>query len=520
MASAQGPTRHLECGLCMELFTSPRFLPCHHTFCLACLQRLVQSKPRSKTFPCPSCRATVTIPKGGVEKFQVNFYIESDVASQHAGTRMCEMCQKNVATHKCTDCDQFACDTCTAIHASIAATRSHTVLQMTSAQGSGHSHVKVTRERYCATHKDEKIRFFCNQCSTVICRDCKLTSHEGHATTDFSSKSSEAKELVKQVMKLSREKLEPKLRKRLREAEDHQKNLPTKKKEILALMERRAEELKQQIDMSLLQAKQNVDKETGILDKTVATCVDNMNMEQAGFLSLMERAERVIQSGCDADIMEMPRLMKQYFTDEEKQVSTHMFYTSFALDSKPSCKLQSFMDSKWKVIVKMKDDTARCMDCGQHYDMELSQCPGCAQENMFPPVHHMSHGYYAGKQCRSCGEVYAPNSRFCLNCGAKPEDDKTTIQNAITAYIGEVIKTEAGEEENNALSSPTTPEYSAWGSAQRNHGYATNQVNPCSSVQQTKEGLSLQIMDDIHAIQSLLAQWLSECQIDPMYQFQ
>ena len=164
----------------METFTSPRLLPCFHTFCLGCLQQLVCYKQRVDSFPCPTCRTTANIPPGGVEKFQVNFYIEPDVESSSNVVRTCDICCKVPATHKCCDCDQFACNTCTTIHATFSATKSHTVLNLTQTAGNKAA-VLAKKERYCSRHKEEKIRFFCTQCSTVICRDCKLTSHEGKA---------------------------------------------------------------------------------------------------------------------------------------------------------------------------------------------------------------------------------------------------------------------------------------------------------------------------------------------------
>ena len=34
----------------------------------------------------------------------------------------------------------------------------------------------------CAVHKNEDLRFYCRECRERICRDCKIVSHEGHAT--------------------------------------------------------------------------------------------------------------------------------------------------------------------------------------------------------------------------------------------------------------------------------------------------------------------------------------------------
>ncbi|KAK7483269.1 hypothetical protein BaRGS_00025436, partial [Batillaria attramentaria] len=73
--------RKLTCTICMELFRSPRFLPCFHTFCLQCLEQLAkQPQHRTKqSFPCPTCRELVPVPLQGLDSLQVNFYLEDDV---------------------------------------------------------------------------------------------------------------------------------------------------------------------------------------------------------------------------------------------------------------------------------------------------------------------------------------------------------------------------------------------------------------------------------------------------------
>lgn len=40
-ANAANLSSVLECPVCMEKFTDPRILPCGHTFCRQCLERLV-----------------------------------------------------------------------------------------------------------------------------------------------------------------------------------------------------------------------------------------------------------------------------------------------------------------------------------------------------------------------------------------------------------------------------------------------------------------------------------------------
>ena len=51
-----------ECPICMEKLTSPKYLPCHHTFCCKCIETLCTDfNGRS----CPLCRSGFDVPQDG-----------------------------------------------------------------------------------------------------------------------------------------------------------------------------------------------------------------------------------------------------------------------------------------------------------------------------------------------------------------------------------------------------------------------------------------------------------------------
>ncbi|PVD36449.1 hypothetical protein C0Q70_03433 [Pomacea canaliculata] len=138
MASAQ---INMTCAICREVFTSPRFLPCHHTFCLECLEQL--ANVHGNTIPCPTCRARATVPPGGVRALQVNFYFTDEALEQAR---------------------------------------------------SDETHLK------CPVHTKEHVLFYCAQCDQAICLRCKLTKHDGHVTEDLSEAASRSKQTIKQEL--------------------------------------------------------------------------------------------------------------------------------------------------------------------------------------------------------------------------------------------------------------------------------------------------------------------------------
>ena len=62
---------HLSCPVCHQLFKNPKFLPCYHSYCEGCLEKIMV---RSK-ITCPECRQEAIVPTGGVKNFQSNFFV-------------------------------------------------------------------------------------------------------------------------------------------------------------------------------------------------------------------------------------------------------------------------------------------------------------------------------------------------------------------------------------------------------------------------------------------------------------
>ena len=72
-----GQGGNLVCGLCRNTYRSPKLLPCYHTFCLLCLDRLLEEKNPGEDFPCPdhSCRTMLQVPQEGARGFMENYYV-------------------------------------------------------------------------------------------------------------------------------------------------------------------------------------------------------------------------------------------------------------------------------------------------------------------------------------------------------------------------------------------------------------------------------------------------------------
>ena len=122
--------KELTCPLCLDLYTNPKTLPCHHSLCQKCLEGLPQKREaRGDTYYlfCTTCRQRTEVPREGVGAFPVAFTINN----------LKEITQS--LKNKFTEPQQVTCN----------------------------DHGKP-------------LDMFCVTCETVICYYCAFRTHEGH----------------------------------------------------------------------------------------------------------------------------------------------------------------------------------------------------------------------------------------------------------------------------------------------------------------------------------------------------
>lgn len=63
----------IMCPLCMDIFNSPRALPCLHAFCDGCLARYIQINTTAGKTTCPVCCVDTVVPVTGVRTYPAAF---------------------------------------------------------------------------------------------------------------------------------------------------------------------------------------------------------------------------------------------------------------------------------------------------------------------------------------------------------------------------------------------------------------------------------------------------------------
>ena len=141
MANVDGEGTELICNICFGEFEDAVIIQCHHSFCRQCITKWInRTKSGQGTFTCPNCKSV-----NQATSLQKSFPVE----------QMRSLIQKN---------------------------KMHT---------SSYPH--------CKAHPDEDLRFYCRNCKTTVCRDCKVVKqHQNHDFETIKTIASEMQSEIKQ----------------------------------------------------------------------------------------------------------------------------------------------------------------------------------------------------------------------------------------------------------------------------------------------------------------------------------
>ena len=182
--------QQLTCPVCLDIYTNPKSLPCHHSFCQHCLEGLPVN-PQGN-IKCPTCRTSTELPElTGPAAFPVAFHINSfkevyslmkKVTEPQQVT--CDICTVANANGCCKDCNQFLCQNCHDAHKKFGANIHHqlTSLDEVATSASQLIHGKQEKTMNCSKH-DDQLRIFCETCQEIICHDCTIGDHKNHNCT-------------------------------------------------------------------------------------------------------------------------------------------------------------------------------------------------------------------------------------------------------------------------------------------------------------------------------------------------
>ncbi|XP_021948374.1 RING finger protein nhl-1 isoform X2 [Folsomia candida] len=119
----------LTCAICLDRYRNPKLLPCQHSFCVECLEGLVDYV--RKQIKCPECRAEHRVGYQGVAGFPTNVTLQRflelhidltgelpDPFSNQVMER-CQICSEKQYLNTCSHCDKKICGDCKDAHVDV-----------------------------------------------------------------------------------------------------------------------------------------------------------------------------------------------------------------------------------------------------------------------------------------------------------------------------------------------------------------------------------------------------------------
>ena len=193
------PFPHMTCGVCSKPYNDPRILSCLHSFCLQCLHHEIEKSGSQQMFQCPICEQNTSIPVGGASVLPQNLHLGFEVEVAGYMSKMvsnsevcCDECvdgRNGLAVVFCCMCRQFLCKHCRDHHSSSRKLSKHKIVGLDQ-EGARQLHTTMKpRDHYCSqrNHEDNKLNFYCETCSLLVCPHCTTLSHKSHSVNEIST---------------------------------------------------------------------------------------------------------------------------------------------------------------------------------------------------------------------------------------------------------------------------------------------------------------------------------------------
>ncbi|KAK3598919.1 hypothetical protein CHS0354_036233, partial [Potamilus streckersoni] len=182
----------LNCPLCRKVFSSPRRLPCLHSFCHDCLEahitNVVSIKDSVKELCCPLCGSVACSREFSTSKlvhiFPLNTFLLSvliKLGSKVKVDLLCNVCQAQDVTSPaadlCTVCEEALCIKCSKMHISSRLSSTHTILEIQDLPSKQETILQNSHIFHCTKHVYIPLELYCKGHETQLCARCFVDDH-------------------------------------------------------------------------------------------------------------------------------------------------------------------------------------------------------------------------------------------------------------------------------------------------------------------------------------------------------
>ena len=331
----------LECSVCLEPLNDPRTLPCFHSFCKVCLEKIVhierkKAKSKIEDFNCPTCRSVYNLKSNQeVADLSCSHFIrnmlEAVQLQRQAKHANCSKCNKQPASCRCLTCELFLCDCCLTEHNSVRENwpvfnkiRCSVLSIEELAKPENQSKIKGSKILHCNKHEGKKLKFYCETCKKVICRYCMDFDHTrpDHQCAPIEN----VVEKRKESLTISVSALEKKLvggNKALQAISNVQENLKTNTQKVKKLINNDKERIKALFFQNL---EENAQKRCDEVDEISNVAQEEIVKQQNELQSFVkeiskshELAINILENGTNIDIIETDGVVKERLENVERQ---------------------------------------------------------------------------------------------------------------------------------------------------------------------------------------------------------
>ncbi|XP_067054088.1 E3 ubiquitin-protein ligase TRIM71-like [Acropora muricata] len=318
---------HLCCPVCFNRFTNPKQLPCLHSFCLHCLQRIQATSGIQDTILCPECRRNFTIPGNGdlntlPTNFRLNSLLDALPVTECKTSRVkCGNCDKRrQESAYCFSCCSFWCEDCLPLHNRIKTFKEHHALALKDFGNEDFKNI-FKQPTFCVKHEKKELELFCQVCKTTICNSCALVDHEGHAKVTLEDAAKEQRLRLNRAIESKKRKVQKKVTRTAKLAEN------------CTQVQEHAERVKSKVMqftdnlIAAIQAKRNkifdeVEKKAKQALKRLGDKSQEIGEEMKRDQTAIEKCDKMLKRSTNAQIMQPNEFLEQLFREESEQEDT------------------------------------------------------------------------------------------------------------------------------------------------------------------------------------------------------
>ena len=290
---------NLTCPVCYQLFNNPKYLPCYHSYCEGCLEKMqVQSK-----IICPECRKEAKVPAGGVKELATNFFINRLVDDLILKKKVdgeqevkCDECNEDdPVVSFCPDCNSFLCLTCYDYHKRSKKYFNHAVVPLTELKSNKETSIQAKVKIPLCKEHDEQLKYYCETCDELVCMYCTVKKHNGHHHDSVKQMATKHRNELKKItdpvegmvnnLSKAHENIEKMKKKIRRRGEEVDKKIDQYYNELLQKLMKQKDEVKQQAHDAVSQK-----------EKAVTTQLEEVASMQAELMSMKELTDALKQS--------------------------------------------------------------------------------------------------------------------------------------------------------------------------------------------------------------------------------